>query len=171
MLVAPYQLGEPFTTDLVDEAGQTALDDAFAAPPTTSEQVMHLDRYLAGEVAATVVEPAADGVIVDTGVMGEYTTVLVLADVTRGATARTAADGWGGDRYVVWRTPDGTACIAVTWTMDSVADRAELDEALATWVAARPGATTTRIDDTSTGLRSCASRPGAPPADTAAVRS
>lgn len=47
----PYSQGVVFAAALVDEGGWAQLNQALAAPPQTTEQIMHPDKYLAGEVA------------------------------------------------------------------------------------------------------------------------
>ena len=53
----PYLGGALFATELREAGGQAAVDAAFADPPTTTEQVLHPEKYLAGEGALHVSLP------------------------------------------------------------------------------------------------------------------
>jgi hypothetical protein len=45
-------------------------------------------------------------------------------------------EGWGGDRYVVYRPPAGGVCLRADWRMDTPAALADLTGELRTWAAA-----------------------------------
>jgi hypothetical protein len=144
LVAFPYLVGPEFTTDVVRRAGQTRLDQAFADPPTTSEQLLHPDRYVSGDAVApiTVESPGPPGKAkaIDRGVLGELGLILVLN--TSGVSGRDAATGWGGDRYVAWRDGDDT-CVRVRVAMDSKADTDELRAALRRLQAEREGVNVT----------------------------
>jgi hypothetical protein len=76
--LTPYDYGEPFVRALVDEHGIAALDAAFSAPPSTSEQVLHNDKFDEHEGAIGVPAPGIDGTTIDDGVLGELMTGIVL---------------------------------------------------------------------------------------------
>lgn len=120
-LVFPYLAGEAFVQALRDEGGWKAVDAAYANLPQSTEQIMHPEKYLAGEAPVDVQIPdlaAALGegwefVVDDT--MGELNIALLLADLEPGegissfsgqmdlpVPALNAAAGWGGDRYALW---------------------------------------------------------------------
>ncbi|MBA3397804.1 MAG: hypothetical protein H0T89_34590 [Deltaproteobacteria bacterium] len=105
-LIFPYRAGFTFVAALRRRQPWSAVDAAFAKPPQSTEQVMHPDRYLAGDEPVQVV---IDPLPVLRGysrahhtVWGELGFQLFLRshgiDV---ATATTAAAGWGGDRTIV----------------------------------------------------------------------
>jgi hypothetical protein len=77
--LTPYDYGEPFVRALVEEHGIEGLDAAFSAPPTTSEQVLHNDKFDDHEGAIGVPVPGTDGTATDDGVLGELMTGIVLA--------------------------------------------------------------------------------------------
>ncbi|MGH8993120.1 MAG: hypothetical protein ACRDZ7_16545, partial [Acidimicrobiia bacterium] len=127
---------------LLGAGGRSRLDAAFAAPPLSSEQILHPERYLAGDSPQPPAEPAADGTVVSRGVLGEVGLYLMLAGATDENTASLASQGWGGDRYVSWRDGDRT-CARQTIAADSAQDAAEIGAALQRWAQARPGAEVT----------------------------
>src|SRR5205814_1136238 len=107
LLTFPYQVGPDFTRALLQAGGTGRLDGAFTNPPTTTEQLLHPQKFLAGEGAKPVTPPPADGKTIDTGVLGEFGLDVVLeqgiADGTlSGDDVQRAAAGWGGDQYVAW---------------------------------------------------------------------
>ncbi|MGH9110954.1 MAG: hypothetical protein ACRDZN_01420 [Acidimicrobiales bacterium] len=138
LISAPYALGEAFVGSLVDDGGQAGLDAAFTAPPRTSEQVFDPSAYAEGEARVGVPTPTPEppGEVTDDGVVGQLLILLVLADEIGNDAARTAAEGWGGDRYATWR--DGERwCISVAVVGDAAAETAELRAAFADWATAR----------------------------------
>ncbi len=104
-LIFPYKAGLSFVAALRRRQPWSAVDAAYAKPPSSTEQIMHPERYLAGDepVRITLTAPAAlrDHVIAHETVWGELSFDLFLR--THGvdpATAATAAEGWGGDRVI-----------------------------------------------------------------------
>lgn len=137
----PYVVGPPFADAVVRAGQQARLDAAFAAPPTTSEQLIHPEKYLRGEGAARVAEPPAEGTVIDRGVFGELGFLQQLQnDIEDTATLQRAAAGWGGDRYVAWEA-GARACVRVDVVMDTPRDAEELRAALQQWADAHDDAT------------------------------
>lgn len=135
-LLFPYVSGPPFAARV---AAAERLDEAFRTPPTTTEQVLHPARYLAGEQPRTVAEPAADGPVFDRGVVGEFGLALIFGHDVPAEEARSAVAGWGGDRYVAWET-GGRVCVRATFEMDTPRDADELTAALGSWARRHRGA-------------------------------
>jgi hypothetical protein len=95
--------------------------------------VLHPEKYAAGEAPREVdpgPAPAGARPIAD-GVLGEAFIRTLL-----GASAETAAAGWGGDRYRTWDV-DGRTLLAWRSVWDSESDAREFREALAASLAAR----------------------------------
>jgi hypothetical protein len=121
-LIAPYVDGFSFVQALRKRGGWSAVDDAWRRLPTTTEQLLHLDKYDAGEKALPVTEPplpAGGGwTRHDADVLGEQGLRLVLEQWASQKDAAEGAAGWGGDRYVVAQrtTPQG-AEHAVAWRL------------------------------------------------------
>jgi hypothetical protein len=133
-LAFPYIFGPDFAARVVQEGGQARIDEAFRSPPTTSEHILHPDKFLAGEGPLAVAEPPADGEVFDRGVVGEFGLVLILAEDVSGAELRRAVNGWGGDRYVAWDA-GGRTCVRATMAMDTAKDNDELRASLRKWAA------------------------------------
>lgn len=128
-LQAPYEYGPSLVDEILGRQGRGGLDQAFASPPLTSEQVLHPQRYLAGEAAVPVAVPPAEGEVIDQGVFGELMLGILVTNGT-GVGDPDAVDGWGGDQYVAWARPDGSACVRVDAAADTDGDLGELEAAL-----------------------------------------
>jgi len=141
----PYGAGERLVAALLADGGLPALDAGFQTPPTTSEQVLDPAVFATAEPSVAVPVPAADGDVVDQGAFGAVDVRLleVAADPLGALDATTGAvdpvDGFGGGSYVTWR--DGArACIRVAMVGDDAAGSPAIDDALAVWSQALPGA-------------------------------
>ena len=119
--------------------GQTTLDNAFRTFPRSSAEVIHPDRYLAGIGPEEVSPPAADGPVIDQGVVGEYQLIYLLTRAIDDQDAFDIAQAWGGSRYVTWRS-GSRSCTRVRFTMLSTAANQALAQALGAW-AETTGAT------------------------------
>lgn len=141
MIFFPYIAGPAFAEKVFAEGGQARLDEAYRHPPTTSEHLLHPDVFLAGQAAAPVTSPKADGKKLDEGVLGEFGLAITLETVV-GEGAGAAARGWGGDRYVAW-TKGKQTCARTTIAMDTAKDVSELRSALRRFAQERKGTTIT----------------------------
>ncbi|HVE99350.1 MAG TPA: DUF6782 family putative metallopeptidase [Mycobacteriales bacterium] len=134
----PYEAGPEFVRALRDARGQAGLDAAFERPPSSSEHLLHIASYLAGDQPQPVGAPRARGAVVDHGVLGELGLLLTLAvgGDRDYADVFDEVDDWAGDRYVSWR--EGTlACTSAAIVMDDATAAAELRAALQRWAADR----------------------------------
>ncbi|MGH9138986.1 MAG: hypothetical protein ACRD0G_18395 [Acidimicrobiales bacterium] len=147
LLQTPYSAGPELVGQLLEAGGQARLDAALAAPPTTSEQVLEPDAFLAGEGAVAVAEPSAEGEVFDRGTLGSLLLGVILADDPLSTLLGDVVgfDGWGGDSYVAWRNDDGTSCVRANAIGDSDGDTAELRDALSDWAAAPPFSVTATV--------------------------
>lgn len=133
-LLAPYVDGLAFTNYLRRHGGFAALDGAWRAPPQSTEQLLHPEKYLAGEQPLTVPIPSAPPHASQLkerfhDVMGEQTIRLLLEEWLPGRTAASAAAGWGGDRLAAF-ADDARQTWAIGWHLrfdsPAAADRAFL---------------------------------------------
>jgi hypothetical protein len=141
----PYVVGPRFTREVVSAAGQSRLDAAFKSPPVSTAQVIHSSLFLSGAQPAKVDQPAADGSVIDKGVIGEMGLDLILERmVARGeasdSEARTIATGWSGDRYVAW-DQGSQSCVRDRLVMSGRPATSTLLTALHQFAADHPGAT------------------------------
>lgn len=130
-LLFPYDQGLTFVTALHDAGGWDRVDEAYRNIPQSTEQILHPEKYLAGEapvdVAVNDPTPALgnDWQIIEVNTMGEYITNLFLdSGEVRPSDAKDAAEGWGGDEYVVVGTKDETALVwSTAWDTEEDAQQ------------------------------------------------
>lgn len=105
-LIFPYRAGFTFVAALRRRQPWSAVDQAFRKPPASTEQIMHPERYLAGDrpvpVTIDALSALAGYTVAHRTVWGELGFLLFLrAHGVDAATATEAAAGWGGDRTLV----------------------------------------------------------------------
>jgi hypothetical protein len=135
-LVLPYLFGRDFARAVLERGGWDALRDAWGRPPASTEQVLHPEKYFAGEAPRPQETPYAPPAapVVNEGVLGEMLTRTLL-----GEGAEAAAAGWGGDRYRVFDVSGRTLLVwASGW--DTAADAREFAQAARARFQARHGA-------------------------------
>ena len=148
-----YQQGLDFVQSLYDQGGFAAVNDAFTkTQPVSTEQILHPSRYPSDKPSPVDLPDlsaslGADWTETERNVMGEWYTWLILA---RGddpksrlvdAKASAAAEGWGGDTYVVLENiASGESALLVRYTWDGSADAAEALYAYESYLELRFGA-------------------------------
>jgi len=147
-----YQQGLTFVQALYDQGGFAAVNKAYtSAQPVSTEQILHPTRYPA-DTPTPVELPDLSAALgssweeTDRNVMGEWYTWLILA---RGDDAETrlvdakasaAAEGWGGDTYVVLEnSATDESALLVRYTWDGSSDAAEAQLAFESYLGLRLG--------------------------------
>ena len=103
----PYTDGADFVRDLYLDGRFERINAAWENPPTTSEQVLHLDLFTEGQPPIAIPLPAltdtlgTDWEFVVEDVLGEFFVSEYLDVELSEAVSDRAASGWGGDRYLV----------------------------------------------------------------------
>ncbi|MEJ2211389.1 MAG: hypothetical protein P8129_20440, partial [Anaerolineae bacterium] len=134
----PYDYGAAFVMAL-QEQGWDAVDAAYARPPQSTEQILHPERYLGNDEPQLVSLPpltdtlGAGWSLVDAETLGEFQTILYLAQQVDRDVAEAASAGWDGDAYAVYgRDEDDVLVLATVW--DSPAEAEEFVAAYRTYV-------------------------------------
>jgi hypothetical protein len=136
-LVLPYFVGREFARALLKQGGWEALKTAWGRPPSSTEQVLHPEKYFAGEAPRTVDLPYAPpgGSLLNEGVLGELFVRTLLGEES----PHGAAAGWGGDAFRVWDVSGRTLLVwRAEW--DGAADGAEFHAAALARFRRRHGA-------------------------------
>jgi hypothetical protein len=137
-LLFPYSAGARF----VDAIGtwrpvNRALQ---GAGPVSTEQVLHPQKYRARErplrVATPPPPPGPGFRKAASGTIGEFDTAELIRSADSHARAERAAAGWGGGRYVLWRSPHVLPGfrLALAWRWDTPRDAAEFVAALPRYI-------------------------------------
>jgi len=156
-LLFPYLTGAEFMKRYKEELPDTP---PFGRMPTSTEQLVHPDRYFVTRDDPTTVglpAPSAGKVVYENN-LGEFETRILLFEYLKdqGSAVRGAA-GWDGDRYQLVETARGDGVVwATVW--DTSIDAAEffdlMDMALIKrYSAIRPGAATQTTRTYSAGGR------------------
>ncbi|MDQ4044827.1 MAG: hypothetical protein M3173_05195, partial [Chloroflexota bacterium] len=152
-LVFPYDQGLTFVEALYEEGGWERVNQAYEEPPASTEQILHPEKYLAGEepveieVADFTQELGDAWTVFDTNTFGEYQLRVIFGETSMGEEqAERAAAGWGGDTYLVAGTDTEDA---ILWesAWDTAEDAEEFARAWALYETERWGVGPTYAED------------------------
>jgi hypothetical protein len=137
----PYREGLALLLDVYRAGGFALVDRALQHPPRTTEQVLHPEKFVAGEGAVRIAPPQAPAnwSTAILGTMGEMQTATFLAQCIDPAAADNAARGWGGDTYSIVGDADGHIAILWATAWDDETSAARFESALTTRAACLPG--------------------------------
>jgi hypothetical protein len=130
-LLFPYAAGLQFVASLYETGGWEAVDGAYENPPKSTEQVLHIDKYREEDEPQEVPLPdlaaalGGDWREIERDVLGELGLRLALGEHMGLAAAQEAAEGWGGDIYVLLREGDEGDFVLVMRSVWDEADEAE----------------------------------------------
>lgn len=119
--LSPYTDGMKFVSKMYKDGGWPLVNYALKNPPESSEQILHPDKYLYNRDNPVVItlpdlsRYASPGAVsIDNNNLGELMTRL-LTQAPDGNDSRAAAEkaaaGWGGDRYELYASPDGSVSL------------------------------------------------------------
>ena len=158
----PYYIGQAFVEYLHSKGNWAEVNRAFGNLPTTTEQILHPEKYEAGEGGIPVNDRPLSEVLgedwrlLDNDALGEWMTFLLLgygadyAGLLSDDIAWEAANGWGGDQYQVYYN-DTTSKHILTehWVWDTPQDNDQFASAMDTYMFERfRGMTTERATGT-----------------------
>jgi len=146
----PYTYGTQFVLGLfLLKGGWAAVNQAYNYPPQSTEQVMHLDKYVGKDEPQSVELPDLTAILgegweqLDRDVMGELVTMLYLGEQLGEGQAAKAAGGWDGDAYVVLLNSQGQRLLVMRSVWDSAAEAQEFSTAFSDYVTKKYGGTLT----------------------------
>lgn len=128
-----YVDGASFCQKLIKKkGGYQAVSEAFGDLPTSSEQILHPEKYFGKErdlPIAVKMPDVAEGLGKEwkpllKNVMGEFNTSLLFQEKLPKADADKAAAGWGGDAWQTLEGPDG-GVLFVWWSTWDTEDDAQ----------------------------------------------
>lgn len=107
-LVAPYTDGFAFVEALRQRGGWKLVDQAWQRGLPSTEQLLHVERFLSGELPEAVPLPPAPSDLAEPSlelrdVLGEQAIRLLLGEWVARRSAESAAEGWAGDRVAVYQ--------------------------------------------------------------------
>ena len=157
--IFPYLYGYAFVEAIYEAGGWTAVDQAYANPPVSTEQILHPERY--PDVTPIPVELpdylpllGGDWRELDRNILGEWYTYLMLAETLNEEDrlgqerSQEAADGWAGDYYVVYHLDETNQTVLILRTMwKNESEARQFSEAFVDYADARFGAQTSSTND------------------------
>ena len=136
----PYTAGQAFITELEARGGVDEVDEALRTFPTTTEQILHPERYPDDVPSRLDVPDLSDALgdgwgDLDVMQVGEAWLAAMLGLRLDPATAEAAAAGWDGGLYRAFTDGDDAA-VVLTTAWDSRADADAFEQAVREWLAA-----------------------------------
>jgi hypothetical protein len=131
----PYVHGRVFIHHHYLEGGWASVDALYENPPTSTEQILHPDRFKHDPPilfeAPDLLDVFGEGWReLDRGVLGEWRTLLLLEEQLPSPQAELAAEGWGGDYYVAFhRDSNGQSALILLLQWDTIRDSHEFTTA------------------------------------------
>ena len=164
----PYFYGAAFVVALLKNRSWNLLDRTYETLPGSTEQIMHPERFLMPDNPVVIDMPDLSGALgpgwkkTDADVNGEFGYLVALAEFIPRKAARSAAAGWGGDRYSLYENKATGEVVLVQYTTwDAEKDAHEFFDAYAERTVKRyhlskpaDGVAQPRIYETSEGLAS-----------------
>lgn len=128
-----YTDGAAFVAILLQLGNFAAVDAVFVDPPKSTEQVLHAEKYLDGELPVELDIPDDEVMggwtVQAENVLGEFF-LRTWLEAIGSDDATGAAAGWGGDTYAVLESDSGEPGFATTIAWDSSDDSKEFFGAL-----------------------------------------
>jgi hypothetical protein len=125
----PYFYGAGFVQAIMKKGGWSRVNEAYQTLPASTEQVLHPDKFLAKEspVKIELADLSAtlgrDWKRIDSDINGEFGFQLLLSEFVDKRKAKTAAEGWGGDKYATYENKATNDLLIAQFTSwDSVKD-------------------------------------------------
>jgi tetratricopeptide (TPR) repeat protein len=142
----PYRDGLEFVADLHNVGGWEAVNEAYAALPQSTEQILHPEAYRRGDAPQDVALPDLAEALGEpwrereTDVLGELGLRLMLIEFAGPTVAAEAAEGWGGDRYrLLQQGEDGPLVLVMNTAWDDVDEADEFWDLFGIYVTRRDG--------------------------------
>lgn len=135
-LTFPYLYGLRFVQKVRAARGWRAVSELLRRPPSTTEQILHFDKFERREAGAALRlrKPKALGAyeLLKEDTLGEFQISIYLRQAVSREEASRASAGWGGDRLAAYRrrgTERGPVLILQLTRWDSEADAVEFRDA------------------------------------------
>lgn len=145
--IFPLEEGAHFTRHIYETGGFETINKAYLNPPQSTEQILHPEKYEAGDIPlkVPVTDPSSalgDEWTVDLeDTLGEFLLQAYLEATTGPELALTATEGWGGDTVLLLDGPDDKSALILRAVWDTVSDAEEFFNLFASFTHARAGGT------------------------------
>lgn len=124
-LLFQYYGGVPFVSRMLEERGWLGVNFLYSAPPLSTEQVLHPEKYFDYPDPPTRIDLrslsqlfAPDWREIENNVLGELMVEVLFREFLSQEEATVAAEGWDGDRFVAFRRGEEVSFIwATVWDL------------------------------------------------------
>ena len=155
----PYFRGVAFVYHLRKRGGWVTVNRAYTHPPSSTEHILHPDKYFAGESLEKIALPelsnepfSGNWELLDQDTLGEFG-LRIIFNTFDIQTSHSAAAGWHGDQYVVLKHRDGAPALVLFTTWDTEQDATEFKTAYEDVLAIKHrGSTDFRIEQRGTDV-------------------
>lgn len=140
-------------TFLQSPGGWDAVNSIYSRLPVSTEQIIHPEKYALGETPVTpelpdlVDAPGKGWNLISMNTMGEFLLRTYLEEHLESATASIAAEGWGGDRYVLLTGPEAERMLVLQINWDTPEDGDEFIEAYQAFAESKTQGQATTLSD------------------------
>jgi hypothetical protein len=105
-ILFPYMHGLTFISYLFGHGGWEKINDAYIKTPVSTEQIVHPEKYIIGEMPVPVeISESLNNVkgykLVEKNTLGEFNINLMLKKHLTSQIASKASTGWGGDTFLI----------------------------------------------------------------------
>ncbi len=137
-MMGVYLKGLSFVFAVHEKGGWSEVEKLYTEyPPQSTEQILHPEKWLARESPASFAWPKFEKIaalreweLLDDDVLGEFQWRIVFKEQGLASEAESAAAGWGGDSYAVFKRKDSKASLLLLRTSwDSEQDAREFADA------------------------------------------
>ena len=143
--ILAFQEGLQFVAELYRSGGWDSVNDAFTELPQSMEQIIHPDKYASGEQPVQVevpdlIESLGQGwALVTEDTIGEFLLQAYMETDFSPQKAFDAADGWGGDRFRLFKGPLGGHLLVISIVWDTEDDAQEFFDTFKEFTESRTG--------------------------------
>lgn len=143
-LLGSYLKGQAFVHEM-QAGGWEAVDALYAKPPVSTEQILHPEKYAAGETPVRFDLESLDPELtrgwekLHANVLGELQWRVVFGEHGLGDVANAAADGWDGDAYAVYADDAGATLLLLATHWDTDEDASHFEAAYQGVIDAKGG--------------------------------
>ena len=139
----PYLEGFNFVLALLQaDGGWRMINQAFENLPESTEQILHPEKFFARESPVAVTLPDIADILgeqwtqIREDTVGEFLLLAYLETGVPRQQAAAAAEGWGGDRFTLYKGPDGQNLLVSRIAWDDESHAQEFFDAFRDFMAA-----------------------------------
>ena len=151
--------GHDLVNTLFDRDGWVGVNQAYKRPPVSTEQVIHPEKYFAGEEPEVTTLPNFADKLgkgwqqMSSNTMGEFLLRTYLEQHLDTSQAADAAAGWGGDRYSLLNGPEAERLLLATVKWDTPEDSKQFYDAYQVFVGIKTRGAGTSVPVGETGRK------------------